>query len=80
MSQTLRREAATIYSRLPANPPTGAYAALVHSCRKIFATLSGWSLRSQRRQDLSQLNAHLLNDIGVSQEEATSEARKWFWM
>jgi uncharacterized protein YjiS (DUF1127 family) len=80
MSQTLRREAATIYSRPPANSSPGTYAALMDSCRRIFATLSGWSLRSQRRQDLSQLNAHLLNDIGVSQEEATSGARKWFWM
>lgn len=38
-----------------------------------------WTHRRRSRSDLAGLDAHLLNDIGMTPEEATFESRKWFW-
>jgi uncharacterized protein YjiS (DUF1127 family) len=46
------------------------------------ATIRRWTARSRQRKalgDLAALNHHLLQDIGVSRDEALLEAAKWFW-
>jgi len=41
--------------------------------------LLAWYRRAQSRIALSKLDAHLLNDIGVSAQCADVETRKPFW-
>ena len=47
------------------------------------STIRRWVARSQQRRALREIaernDHHLLNDIGVSQEEAFREADKPFW-
>jgi uncharacterized protein YjiS (DUF1127 family) len=38
-----------------------------------------WWHRHRTRRHLSELDAHMLKDIGVSRVDARQEARKWFW-
>jgi uncharacterized protein YjiS (DUF1127 family) len=38
-----------------------------------------WRARRRQRQTLAALNDYLLNDIGVSRDEARREAAKPFW-
>jgi uncharacterized protein YjiS (DUF1127 family) len=35
--------------------------------------------RRRERQALLELDDRLLNDVGVSREQAERQARKWFW-
>jgi uncharacterized protein YjiS (DUF1127 family) len=45
------------------------------------STIGLWSARSRQRRalgDLAELNSHLLDDIGVTHDDALREA-KWFW-
>jgi uncharacterized protein YjiS (DUF1127 family) len=37
-----------------------------------------WRKRSER-QRLLDLDQHLLNDIGITRDQAEKEAAKWFW-
>jgi len=39
-----------------------------------------WQERAEQRQALSELNGHMLKDIGVSAADAFREARKPFWL
>ena len=44
--------------------------------------MRGWIARSHRRRTLgrlTELNDHLLKDIGLSRDTALREAAKWFW-
>jgi uncharacterized protein YjiS (DUF1127 family) len=46
------------------------------------AIIRGWSARRQRRRslaELTELDDHLLKDIGLSRHEAMGERAKWFW-
>ncbi len=38
-----------------------------------------WVQRYQSRRDLARLEGHLLDDIGLTPQEARVESRKWFW-
>ena len=46
---------------------------------KLFDTLQLWIERHQQRKQLSQLNEHLLKDIGISHSEVWHETQKPFW-
>lgn len=41
--------------------------------------ISGMFDRRRQRQALLELDDHLLDDIGLTREQATKEARKPFW-
>ena len=38
-----------------------------------------WRSRARQRRHLSELDAHLLDDIGVDPRSARREAAKWIW-
>jgi uncharacterized protein YjiS (DUF1127 family) len=42
-------------------------------------TMASWLMRQQVRQDLSALDDRLLEDLGISREDALWQARKPFW-
>lgn len=41
--------------------------------------LKGWYVRQHQRRRLGQLDERMLRDIGISHEEALTEAKKPFW-
>jgi uncharacterized protein YjiS (DUF1127 family) len=46
------------------------------------ATIRQWIARGRERRalaEMAELNDHLLEDIGLSRDEALREATKWFW-
>lgn len=48
----------------------------------LLATIRDWVARRRRRRSLtalSELDDHLLKDIGLSRQEAVREGAKWFW-
>jgi len=45
----------------------------------LWATIRTWIARSRQRAALSDLDDHLLKDIGVSRRDAIREAEKPFW-
>ena len=42
-------------------------------------TLASWRLRSETRRALARLSPHELDDIGLTPDVASREARKPFW-
>ncbi len=71
--------------------PFGAYAGprrptaasfgeiLLEAAARALRTLLTWQERDQQRRALSQLDARMLKDIGVSRAEVDLELRKPFW-
>ena len=53
--------------------------ALMQAVIKAAATLSYWQGRAEQRHRLAELDAHALQDIGISRNQALAEARKPFW-
>lgn len=55
----------------------------LHAQRGVFARLADFLaaavVRRRHRQQLAQLDAHLLRDIGLDSSEARAEAAKPFW-
>ena len=45
----------------------------------IGAILRRWLQRSRSRQEISELDEHLLRDIGVTRFDVLVESRKHFW-
>jgi uncharacterized protein YjiS (DUF1127 family) len=41
--------------------------------------MASWLMRQQVRQDLGALDDRLLEDLGISREDALWQARKPFW-
>ncbi len=46
---------------------------------KVLNTLSIWGARSRERQQLSELNDHMLEDIGLTRAQVAVEVGKYFW-
>jgi uncharacterized protein YjiS (DUF1127 family) len=57
--------------------------AFVHHCAERlvewFEVVSGMFQRQHQRQALLELEDHLLDDLGLTREQAEQEARKPFW-
>ncbi len=61
---------------LIANRPLPPVAAAVFA---LAVTVLKWEQRQQTRRALKRLDAHMLDDIGLSQRAAQLEANKSFW-
>ena len=48
--------------------------------RRFAAIIRMWRRRARSRQQLRELNDHLLKDIGLSREAACYDAAKLFWL
>ncbi len=46
---------------------------------KVLNTLSIWGARSRERQQLSELNDRMLEDIGLTRAQVAVEVGKYFW-
>lgn len=46
---------------------------------RLLALVLLWHERARQRDQLGQLDAHALNDIGITREEALRESWKPFW-
>jgi len=53
--------------------------ALMQPIRHMAHEVDGWIERSRQRRALQDLDDRLLNDIGLSRDEATRECAKLFW-
>jgi len=49
------------------------------SAVKVLNTLSIWGARSGERQQLSELNDRMLEDIGLTRAQVAVEVGKYFW-
>lgn len=47
--------------------------------RRVAAALRVWILRRRTRKQLGDLDPHLLEDIGITQAQARTEANRPFW-
>ena len=74
MSKPSVNESGTSDGRTPTDPAEWPL-----SLFKGIHTMRVWGARRRQRQTLAALNDHLLNDIGVSRNEARREAAKPFW-
>jgi len=36
-------------------------------------------LRQQQRKTLGRLSDHMLNDLGITRDQAINESQRWFW-
>jgi uncharacterized protein YjiS (DUF1127 family) len=45
----------------------------------LIGTIAAWIVRRRQRRTLAELDEHLLNDVGLSREQAHREAAKPFW-
>ena len=54
-------------------------AELPHILFNLIDTIAVWTERRRQRQALAALDDHLLNDVGLSREQASREAAKPFW-
>jgi uncharacterized protein YjiS (DUF1127 family) len=45
----------------------------------LIGTIAVWNVRRRQRRALAELDEDLLNDVGLSREQARSEAAKPFW-
>jgi uncharacterized protein YjiS (DUF1127 family) len=46
---------------------------------QVFGTLLVWQMRAHQRARLAEMEAHRLDDMGITPAEAKREARKPFW-
>ena len=49
------------------------------SYKDFVKTIQAWKSRHQTRRALANLDTHMLQDIGVSEEERSAEVKKFFW-
>lgn len=47
--------------------------------RRLADVVTVWTLRRRTRRTLSELDAHLLEDIGITEADARYEAHRPFW-
>lgn len=60
-------------------PGTSVLAGHMDRMAQLPALLTLWHRRARQRLELTKLDDHLLDDIGLTREEVEAEARKPFW-
>jgi uncharacterized protein YjiS (DUF1127 family) len=56
-----------------------AIADILQEAFELSRTCSCMAQRRHERQAILELDDRLLNDVGVTRDEAERQARKWFW-
>jgi uncharacterized protein YjiS (DUF1127 family) len=56
-----------------------AIADILQEALELSRTCSRMTQRRRERQALLELDERLLDDVGVTREQAERQARKWFW-
>lgn len=59
--------------------PLSLSASLGHAALHLVETLYSWQQRAMERQQLRQMDDHLLKDMGISRADVEYEASKPFW-
>ena len=77
MNHTHLASGATL--NLPAVPVAHRSGATQSLFARAMAALQTWVRRSRGRDDLTDLDAHLLRDIGLTRSQVESERSKFFW-
>lgn len=77
MAHTIETKLGSATGAAPKSP--GAFARVRRNVAKLLEKLAIWQERTGQRHTLSELNEHMLKDIGVSRSDAFREARKPFW-
>jgi len=72
MTDTSLRDAARLGQ---SDRPASAFAPLLRLCRFVVSRYERWL----QRQDLAELDDHILRDIGISPQEVARECAKPFW-
>ena len=57
----------------------GLIGAVAQVPSRVFATLLVWQMRTRERARLAEMEAHRLDDMGLTSEQAGREAAKPFW-
>lgn len=57
----------------------GLLASVARAPSAVFGTLLTWQMRANERARLAEMEAHRLEDMGISPSEARREAAKPFW-
>ena len=57
----------------------GLIGSVAQAPARIFATLIAWQMRARERTRLARMEAHRLDDMGLTREQAQHEAAKPFW-
>ena len=82
MSKTVNSAANVVATRQSA-PVIGGdldfVAQLARAPSAVFGTLLTWQMRANQRTRLAEMEAHRLEDMGISSDEARREAAKPFW-
>lgn len=73
MSHALHPAQIALLSRKQALP------AVAHLAVRFAVVVTQWDTRWRTRRALKQLDAHLLKDIGLTPEQAATEAAQPFW-
>jgi uncharacterized protein YjiS (DUF1127 family) len=58
---------------------TGSFNSLRRAFQRIGSKLENWLDKRHQRRMLSQLDDHMLKDIGISRVDAIRESQKAFW-
>lgn len=53
---------------------------MVRELARAVATVKTWTQRSRSRRQLTQLDAYLLDDIGLTKADVARESEKPFWL
>jgi uncharacterized protein YjiS (DUF1127 family) len=77
MNHTHPASGATL--NLPAVPVAHRSGATQSLFARAIAVLQAWVRRSRGRDDLAELDEHLLRDIGLTRSQVENERSKFFW-
>ena len=74
-----RTHLASVTLNLPAVPAAHRSGATQSLLARAMAALQTWVRRSRGRDDLAELDDHLLRDIGLTRSQVENERSKFFW-
>lgn len=73
MSRVMQNRSSSVIGAARRQQRTGS------ALRRLAGVVTVWTLRRRTRKSLRRLDAHLLEDIGLTQADARNEAKRPFW-